>query len=57
MSTEDSYPYLGYDSSCKVTSGSGSIKVTSHSDVAVNDPSALLAAVNRQPVSVAIEAD
>lgn len=55
MESESQYPYIGYNSQCK--EGSGSLTFSSHTDVAVNDPNALLNAVSRQPVSVAIEAD
>jgi len=56
MDTEGAYPYLGYNSNCKA-SEQGPVRLTSHADVPANDPNSLLAAVNQQPVSVAIEAD
>jgi len=55
MQSEASYPYLGIDSNCH--DGSGDVFVNNFSDIPVNNPSALLSALNQQPVSVAIEAD
>jgi len=56
MDTEEKYAYLGYNSNCRA-SETGPVRLSGHADVPVNDPNALLAAVNQQPVSVAIEAD
>jgi len=55
LETEAQYPYTGSDDKC--AAAGGSLKISSHVDVAANSPSALLAAVAQQPVSVAIEAD
>jgi len=44
MMHEDQYPYLGVDSNCH--DGSGNIFVSSFSDVPVNNPNALLSAIN-----------
>lgn len=53
---EKDYSYSGSDGNCK-TSCKGQTKVSSFIDVNANDESALQAAVYRQPVAVAIEAD
>lgn len=51
---ESEYPYRGMDGTCRATTGSG--QVTGYVDVPPTAES-LKAALNRQPVSVAIEAD
>jgi len=55
LQSEDSYPYRAADGSCK--SGTGSGTVTGYSDVRSGSASQLRAALNSQPVSVAIQAD
>jgi C1A family cysteine protease len=54
--TEASYPYKAADGKCKIPAGDR-FKNTGFTDVKVNDPNALKAAIAQQPVSVAIEAD
>lgn len=59
--TEGDYPYTsgttGTWSSCAYDSSMGVTNVSSYDAVAVNDLSAMYAAIAEQPVSVAIEAD
>lgn len=57
LTTEQAYPYKGTDGTCKnrVKNVPGTV-VTKHTDVASNEK-ALMSAVLKQPVSVAIEAD
>jgi len=58
--TEESYPYKAKDGTCQQTSCSTGIPlgaVTGFKDVAADDDKALMEAVAKQPVSVAIEAD
>jgi KDEL-tailed cysteine endopeptidase len=52
---ESDYPYTARDGSCKKKSSVS--KITGYKDVAASDDSALVAALNLGPVSVAIEAD
>jgi len=57
--TEEAYPYTagtGTAGTCK-TSCTPAVKITGFKDVTPKDETQLLAAVNQQPVSVAIEAD
>jgi len=57
--SEDSYPYTsggGVTGTCK-KSCTPSVTLTGHTDVPSKDEKALKAAVSKQPVSVAIEAD
>ena len=57
--TEADYPYTAVDGTCKDTSSCAvpDAKVASYTDVAAKSGDALRAALNQQPVSVAIEAD
>jgi len=55
LANESDYPYTGRDGTCSYTSGTG--QVSSYTDVTPNSPDQLRAALNQQPVSVAIEAD
>jgi C1A family cysteine protease len=56
LCTEAAYSYKGVDGACQKTCRAAS-KISSFVDVASNNEKALQAAVARQPVSVAIEAD
>merc|ERR1712072_1182910 len=56
ITTESSYPYTAQDGTCK-TSVKSAVTITGHTDVQSADEDALAAAVNKGPVSVAIEAD
>jgi KDEL-tailed cysteine endopeptidase len=56
VATEASYPYEGVDDHCN-TNWTPAVRVTGYRDVPRRDEPALRAAVARQPVSVAIEAD
>merc|ERR1719329_442549 len=57
--TESTYPYMQRQSSCKggCTAGIPQGGVTGYKDVAVDSEQDLMSALQRQPVSVAIEAD
>jgi hypothetical protein len=56
LATQDEYPYTGTDGTCQdVKTRAG--QISKFVDVAVNSADALKAAVAKQPVSVAIEAD
>ena len=58
--TETDYPYTsgnGGWSTCEYNSSKGVTNVRSYAAVKTNDPDELKAALNNQPVSVAIEAD
>jgi len=58
--TEESYPYEAKNGKCRQTSCKAGIpagSVTGFKDVDTNDEKALMEAVSKQPVSVAIEAD
>ena len=54
MDTEAAYPYTAMDGTCNVQPGVA--KVANFTDVTVNSPTALQAAVAQGPVSVAIDA-
>merc|ERR1712232_1447551 len=58
--TETSYPYKAVGGSCKASSCTTGIpkgSVTGFKDVTVDSEQALMSALNKQPVSIAIEAD
>merc|ERR1712125_248749 len=58
--TETSYPYTAKDGSCKVSSCTVGIPkggVTGYKDVSADSVQDLMSALNKQPVSIAIEAD
>merc|ERR1719465_165898 len=60
MCTEDSYPYLAKNGQCKTsgcTEGIPKGGVTGFKDVEPDDEQALMEAVSKGPVSIAIEAD
>jgi C1A family cysteine protease len=54
--SESSYPYEGYDDTCRSSSCQSVASIKGYTDVTVNDPSALEAAVAQQPVSIAVDA-
>jgi C1A family cysteine protease len=55
MEQETDYPYKANDGTCAYQE-IGKVKVSGFTDVAVNSPSALMAAVAEGPVSIAIDA-
>jgi len=57
LETEAEYPYVAATDSCSYNAKNGVVKVTSYIDVPANDNAQLKAAVAKQPVSIAIEAD
>jgi len=60
LETEAEYPYSGWVGQlegCKYKSGDGVVGVTSFYDVTPNSPDQLKAALDKQPVSVAIQAN
>jgi hypothetical protein len=54
ITTEDDYPYVGYDQSCSYK-GDSKVKVQSYAEVSASAD--LKAALLKGPVSVAVEAD
>jgi len=59
ITTETAYPYTATDGTCKCTSAnacSDAVDISSFTDVAANSSSALIAAINLQPISVAVDA-
>eukprot|EP00347_Sterkiella_histriomuscorum_P012464 403368476 len=56
LETEDQYPYEAVDDTCRASSA-GVVKVDSFVDVTPNNVNELKAALDKGPVSVAIEAD
>ncbi|KAL5841483.1 hypothetical protein ACOSQ3_012086 [Xanthoceras sorbifolium] len=57
LTTESNYPYQGTNDSCsKTKAASDAAKITGYEDVPPNSEAALLKAVTKQPVSVAIDA-
>jgi len=57
LTTEKLYPYKAVDQRCKNPLPASAVKITSYTDVKVNDDASLETAVVQGPVSVAIEAD
>ncbi|XP_073282639.1 senescence-specific cysteine protease SAG39-like, partial [Primulina huaijiensis] len=56
LSTEANYPYKGVNAMCNTKKESSRVaKITGYEEVPANDESALLKAVAKQPVSVAID--
>jgi hypothetical protein len=56
LATQSDYPYVAVDQTCK-TGKARTAPISGFTDVPVNSAAALKAAINKQPVSVAIEAD
>ena len=54
--TETSYPYAGVDQTCAQDSSKGVVKVSSYTDVTPDNEDALYTALEKQPISVAIDA-
>lgn len=60
LMTEAEYPYTGKHTiltKCKYDASQGIGTVTNYNDVTANSPSQLMAAIEKQPVSIAVEAD
>jgi len=57
LELEADYAYTARDGSCKYDASKGVGKVSSYTDVTPNSPAQLKAALNKAPVSIAIEAD
>jgi C1A family cysteine protease len=55
ITTESAYPYLAYDESCQKSTGE--YKISQYQDVPQGDANSLLAAVNKQPIAVAVDAE
>ena len=51
------YPYTGQDGKCSYDSSKVTAKISSYADVTPNDPVQMKAALDKGPVSVAIQAD
>ena len=57
LETESDYPYRGVDGQCSYEQSKAKVKATGFQDVPANKPNQLRAAVEKGPVSVAIQAD
>jgi C1A family cysteine protease len=58
LTTEQNYPYTARDGTCQTAKAADhAATIKSYADVPQNQEAQLIAAVNKQPVSVAIEAD
>jgi C1A family cysteine protease len=58
LTTEDAYPYTATGpNTCEAAGKSIAAKISGYTDVPANSDNALMLAVSKQPVSVAIEAD
>lgn len=55
--SETSYPYMGVQGTCGATNCTVAARIRAYTDVLANNETALMAAVAKQPVSVAVEAD
>jgi len=56
ISTQSAYPYKGVDSQCKAAGGD-KFKISGYTNVPANNAAQLKAALAKQPVSVAVQAD
>jgi hypothetical protein len=52
-----SYPYTGTVSSCKYSSASGVTNTIGYGYPNINDPASIISALQKQPLTVAIQAD
>jgi C1A family cysteine protease len=57
LDSEAAYPYEGVDGRCQSSGKKGIVETTGFTDVTQQSPSALMAAIAKAPVAVAIEAD
>jgi C1A family cysteine protease len=57
LEQESDYPYKAVDGTCSYVATKGVGQVKSYADVPANSPAQLKAAIAKQPVSVAVEAD
>jgi len=60
ITTEDNYPYVSGDTKTRNTcsyAGDGIVGSNGYTDITTQDPKDLIAALNKQPVAIAIEAD
>jgi len=57
LETEADYPYTPKTEKCKYVKSKGAVEVTTYTDVKRDSSDALKSALQKQPVSVAIEAD
>lgn len=55
MTTEDNYPYQGYEQDCAYDTGMENYRPKSHAAIEPANVNGLMAALMKQPVSVAIE--
>ena len=56
ISTQAEYPYKAIDQTCKPTTGN-KFKISGYTDVPANSAAQLKAAIAKQPVAVAVQAD
>jgi len=54
---ESSYPYQGTDGTCRYDNRGTGVKASSYKMATANSPSAIKAALDKQPVSILVEAD
>lgn len=58
ITSESNYPYLAKNETCNTQKSAKVVaRITKYQGVRANNPSALIAAVSKQPVAVAVEAD
>jgi KDEL-tailed cysteine endopeptidase len=57
ITLESKYPYKGVGGKCSYTAADEAFRISNCVDVTLDKEAALLAAINQQPVSVAIEAN
>lgn len=56
ISTEDAYPYNGFQTQCEATTIGGSgVTINGFESIPINDEASLMKAVSQQPVSVGID--